>query len=57
MNRVNSYYTHLIEARGLKIQAICAVMRKLLHAIYAMLKRTAKRSTAAASACFAEAAA
>ncbi|WP_213458380.1 IS110 family transposase [Thiocapsa sp.] len=36
---VNSYYTHLIEARGLKkIQAICAVMRKLLHAIHAMLK-------------------
>jgi len=29
----------LIEDRGLKkIQAICAVMRKLLHAIHGMLK-------------------
>lgn len=36
---VNSYYRHLIETRGLKkIQAVCAVMRKLLHAIHAMLK-------------------
>lgn len=35
---VNRYYTHLIETRGLKkIQAVCAVMRKLLHAIHAML--------------------
>ncbi len=35
---VNSYYTHSSK-RGLKkIQAICAVMRKLLHAIHAMLK-------------------
>ncbi len=34
------YYHHLIERRGLKpIQAVCAVMRKLLHAIHAMLKQ------------------
>jgi hypothetical protein len=33
------YYLHLIEDRGLKkLQAICAVMRKLLHAIHGMLK-------------------
>ncbi|WP_419591012.1 transposase [Thiolapillus sp.] len=37
---VNGYYRHLIEKRGLKkIQAICAVMRKLLHAVHAMLKQ------------------
>jgi len=37
---INGYYRHLIENRGLKkIQAICAVMRKLLHAIHAMLKQ------------------
>ncbi|WP_294078658.1 transposase [Thiolapillus sp.] len=37
---VNGYYRHLIENRGLKkIQAICAVMRKLLHAVHAMLKQ------------------
>lgn len=36
---VRAYYQHLIETRGLKkIQAVCAVMRKLLHAIHAMLK-------------------
>ncbi len=36
---VRAFYRHLIEARGLKkIQAICAVMRKLLLAIHAMLK-------------------
>jgi transposase len=36
---VRAYYLHLIEDRGLKkIQALCAVMRKLLHAIHAMLK-------------------
>ena len=35
---VAAYYKHLQEKRGLqKIQAICAVMRKLLHAIYGML--------------------
>ena len=36
---VRGYYTHLIEHRGLKkIQAVCAVMRKLLHAIHGMLR-------------------
>jgi len=36
---VRAYYRHLIEDRGLKkLQAVCAVMRKLLHAIHAMLK-------------------
>jgi transposase len=36
---VKAYYHHLIENRGLKkIQAICAVMRKLLHALHGMLK-------------------
>lgn len=36
---VHGYYRHLIDGRGLKkIQAICAVMRKLLHAIHGMLK-------------------
>ncbi len=36
---VRGYYRHLIEDRGLKkIQTVCAVMRKLLHAIHAMLK-------------------
>lgn len=37
---IRAFYQHLIEQRGLKkIQAICAVMRKLLHAIHAMLKQ------------------
>ena len=36
---VKGYYEHLINDNGLKkIQAICAVMRKLLHAIHGMLK-------------------
>ena len=36
---VHGYYIHLIEHRGLKkIQAVCAVMRKLLHAIHGMLR-------------------
>jgi len=36
---VRGYYRHLIADRGLKkIQAVCAVMRKLLMAIHAMLK-------------------
>jgi len=36
---VNAYYLHLINDNGLtKLQAICAVMRKLLHAIHGMLK-------------------
>lgn len=39
---VQAYYQHLIEERGLKkIQAICAVMRKLLHAIHGMLRHNA----------------
>jgi len=36
---VQGYYRHLIGNRGLKkLQAVCAVMRKLLHAIHGMLK-------------------
>ena len=36
---IKAYYQHLISDNGLKkIQAVCAVMRKLLHAIYGMLK-------------------
>jgi len=36
---IRAFYRHLIEQRGLKkIQAICAVMRKLLHGIHAMFK-------------------
>lgn len=36
---VRAFYRHLVDTRGLKkIQAICAVMRKLLLAIHAMLK-------------------
>ncbi|TAK59822.1 IS110 family transposase [Methylobacter sp.] len=36
---VKGYYAHLINDNGLKkIQAVCAVMRKLLHAIHGMLK-------------------
>jgi transposase len=36
---VKGYYQHLIVDQGLKkMQAVCAVMRKLLHAIHAMLK-------------------
>jgi len=36
---VSAYYQHLINNRGItKLQAICAVMRKLLHAIHGMLK-------------------
>ena len=35
---IKGYYEHLIDDNGLKkIQAICAVMRKLLHAIHGML--------------------
>ena len=33
-----AYYQHLLEQRHLKkIQAVCAVMRKFLHAIHGML--------------------
>lgn len=36
---VAAYYKHLQEKRGLqKIQAICAIMRKMLHAIYGILR-------------------
>lgn len=36
---VKGYYSHMINDNGLKkMQAICAVMRKLLHAIHGMLK-------------------
>lgn len=36
---IKGYYQHLIEQNGLKkLQAICAIMRKLLHAIHGMLK-------------------
>jgi len=37
--QVSAYYQHLINDNGLtKLQALCAVMRKLLHAIHGMLK-------------------
>ena len=36
---VRAFYLHLIEKRGLKkLLAVCAVMRKLLLAIHAMLR-------------------
>lgn len=35
---VNAYFQHLIDNGKLPIQAVCAVMRKLLHAIHGMLK-------------------
>ena len=36
---VKAYYQHLIQDQGLKkMQALCAVMRKLIHAIHGMLK-------------------
>ena len=36
---VRIFYRHLIDTRGLKkLQAVCAVMRKLLLAIHAMLR-------------------
>ncbi len=36
---IRGYYTHLIEDNGLKkVQAVCVVMRKLLHAIHGMSK-------------------
>lgn len=38
-HHVRGYYLHLIEDQGLKkIQAVCAVMRKLLHAIHGMFR-------------------
>jgi transposase len=35
---VRAYYRHLIERGKLPLQAYCAIMRKLLHAIHGMLK-------------------
>jgi transposase len=36
---IKEYYHHLIDDNGLKkVQAVCAVMRKLLHAIHGMLR-------------------
>ncbi len=36
---IKGYYSHLINDNGLKkMQALCAVMRKLLHAIHGILK-------------------
>ncbi len=35
---VNAYFQHLIDNGKLPIQGVCAVMRKLLHAIHGMLK-------------------
>jgi transposase len=36
---IRGYYTHMIEDNGLKpMQAMCAIMRKLLHAIHGMFK-------------------
>ena len=36
---IKGYYEHMVNDNGLKkIQAVCAVMRKLLHAIHGMLK-------------------
>ena len=36
---IKGYYRHLIDDNGLKkVQAVCAVMRKLLHAIHGMLR-------------------
>ena len=40
---IKGYYHHLIDDNGLKkVQAVCAVMRKLLHAIHGMLKTNKK---------------
>ena len=36
---IRGYYTHMIDDNGLKpMQALCAIMRKLLHAIHGMSK-------------------
>jgi transposase len=35
---VNAYFQHLVDNGKLPIQAVCVVMRKLLHAIHGMLK-------------------
>ena len=37
---IAAYYQHLIQDNGLKkLQALCAVMRKLLHAVHAIMKQ------------------
>jgi len=37
--RIQAYFLHLVVDNGKeKMQAVCAVMRKLLHAIHGMLK-------------------
>jgi len=35
---VKAYFQHLVDNGKLPLQALCAVMRKLLHAIHGMLK-------------------
>ena len=35
---VKAYFQHLVDNGKLPLQAVCAVMRKLLHAIHGMLK-------------------
>ncbi len=35
---INAYFQHLLEGGKTPLQAVCAVMRKLLHAIHGMLK-------------------
>jgi hypothetical protein len=35
---VKAYFQHLVDNGKLPLQTVCAVMRKLLHAIHGMLK-------------------
>jgi endonuclease III len=35
---INAYFQHLLMNGKTPLQAVCAVMRKLLHAIHGMLK-------------------
>jgi len=35
---VKAYFQHLVDNGKLPLQAVCAVIRKLLHAIHGMLK-------------------
>ena len=35
---IKAFYNHLLDKGKKKMQGICAVMRKLLHAIYGILK-------------------
>jgi len=41
---VKAYFQHLLDNGKLPLQALCAVMRKLLHAIHGMLKHDKPRS-------------